>query len=133
MRGLGQNAGEGGGGQAGSRHETIEKTSNLVSIQARDHGPVAPVLVPTNIIKSACVCRCIESVFWRRCLYYFSLHALTLASDTTGVCNLPLSIRFEQRITRYCVYCRPEYLIKSGYMESCLTAQKRFFLFKGPG
>ncbi len=26
-----------------------------------------------------------------------------------------------------------EYLIKSGYMESCLAAQKRFLLFKGPG
>ncbi len=66
VRGLGQNAEGEGGGQAGSRHETIEKTSNLVSIQARDHGPVAPVWVPTNIIKSACVCsRCIESEFWR--------------------------------------------------------------------
>ncbi len=25
------------------------------------------------------------------------------------------------------------YLIKSGYMESCLAAQKLFLLFKGPG
>jgi hypothetical protein len=29
--------------------------------------------------------------------------------------------------------CSGGTMIQSGYMESCLTAQKRFLLFKGPG
>jgi hypothetical protein len=45
-------------------------------------------------------------------------------------CSLPLSTRFEQRTTRYCVFCSAEYLIQSGYIESFSAARKRVLLFK---
>ncbi len=57
------------------------------------------------------------------------------ALKTTADCNFPVSIQFEQRTTRYCVFGCVGSLIQSGsgYIESCLTAQKRFMLLKGSG
>jgi hypothetical protein len=48
-------------------------------------------------------------------------------------CNLPVSIQFELRPTRYSVFCSVCNLIQSGSILSCEAAEKRFLLFKGPG
>ena len=77
---------------------------------------------------SLAICRPRKS-FFHKLVFDTSLPA----SKTTAVCNLPFSIRFEQRTSRYYIFCCIGTSIQSAYIESFLGAQNRCLLFKGPG
>ncbi len=47
--------------------------------------------------------------------------------------NLPLSSRLRENTLRYRIFDPGGHMIRSEHMKSCLTAQIRFMLFKGPG
>ena len=46
---------------------------------------------------------------------------------------LPLSSRLRENTLRYRIFDPGGHMIRSEHMKSCLTAQIRFMLFKGPG
>ncbi len=45
----------------------------------------------------------------------------------------PVSFEIEIRAYRYRVFCSGRHMIETCLNLSCLTAEKRFMLFKGPG
>jgi hypothetical protein len=47
--------------------------------------------------------------------------------------HLPLSSRLRENTLQYRIFDAGGHMIQSEHMKSCLTAQKHFLLFKGPG
>ncbi len=68
--------------------------------------------------------QCIAEFFDKSCWRIFFLQS----GKVTSSIEKP-----RQRTTRYHVFCSVGHLIQSGIMESCLAAEERFLLFKGPG
>jgi hypothetical protein len=54
-------------------------------------------------------------------------------TETTAVCGIPILFEIKLRAYRYRVFCSGRHMIQTCPNLSCLTAEKRFMLFKGPG
>jgi hypothetical protein len=53
--------------------------------------------------------------------------------ESTAVWGKPVSFEIELRAYGYRVFCSGRHMIETCPTSSCLTAEKRFMLFKGPG
>jgi hypothetical protein len=54
-------------------------------------------------------------------------------TETTAVWGIPILFKIKLRAYRYRVFCSGRHMIKTCPKVSCLAAQNRFLLFKGPG
>ncbi len=78
---------------------------------------------------SPAICQPREGIF-----HNFDFDKVLPVSKTTSVGNFPVSIRFEQRPTRYSVFCSGSTWIQSGNILSCLSRWNEFFYhLKGQG
>jgi hypothetical protein len=54
-------------------------------------------------------------------------------AESTAVWSIPILFEIKLRAYRYRAFCSGRHKIKTCPKLSCLTARKRFMLFKGPG
>ncbi len=54
-------------------------------------------------------------------------------TESTAVWGIPILFEIRLRAYRYSVFCSGRHMVENCPNLSCLTAEKRFMLFKGPG
>jgi hypothetical protein len=102
---------EGAIGQQDRRHLLVTPCVNQLASLQIDLAAISQILVGL----SPSICRPREGFFHK-----FDFDTVLLALKRTAVCNLPLSLRFEQRTSCYYPFCFVSTLVQSAYMESCL-------------